>query len=466
MIFMRYPAISNLPSSEKHGLSKEQAVRVNPVKILFKNTIITATLLLLLSGISTMNVDGQANISKSGTAPNNAIKLFIDCGRDCDMDYIRENIPYVNYVRDVKEAELYLLVTEERTGSGGENFSLFFVGQEQYEGMRDTLYFSSGPDNTRDVTRRGLTHTMALGLMRYVAKTPARSSVLISYLEETTAGPMELTEDNWNHWVFQIGVEPNLSLEQKAKEFSWELQLEANRITSGWKLENEFEYDFELEIFIRDQFDDDTGEYRETRTEAVTRSWEYQNLTVKSLNNHWSAGIISEVESSTYRNLDLSMILSPAIEYNIFPYSQSNQKQLTFLYGMGLTYNDYVDTTIFNKTEERLMGQMLNINLEVQQRWGFANISLRAENYLHDFQKYLIELDGYLNIRLYRGLSLSLNGRMAFIHNQIELAKGDRSAEDVYLRLRELQTNYRYDLGIGLQYTFGSIYSNIVNPRF
>lgn len=381
------------------------------------------------------------------------------------MNYIKEMIPYVNFVRDVNEAELYLLVTREQTGSGGRNYSLFFSGYEAYEGMTDTLFFISGPDDTQDITREGLTNTIVLGLIRYIARTPFSNRLLVRYLEDPLQSREHLA-DNWNYWIFQIGIEPGLRLEQKNKQYSWELELEANRITSDWKLENEFEYDFELEIFIRDRFNEVTGDYSEIRTEAVTSSWEYQNLTVKSLTDHWSAGIKAEIESSTYRNLDLRCFISPAIEYNIFPYSQSNQRQLTFLYGLGYIYNEYVDTTIFNKTEERLLEQMLDITLEVQQRWGYADFSLSAANYMHDFRKYYVELDGHMSVRLYRGLSLSINGRMAFIHNQLELAKGGRSTEDVYLRLRELETNYRYELGVGLQYTFGSIYSNIVNPRF
>ena len=47
-----------------------------------------------------------------------------------------------------------------------------------------------------------------------------------------------------------------------------------------------------------------------------------------------------------------------------------------------------------------------------------------------------------------------------------ELPKSDASDEDVLLRQRELSTQYDYFTSIGLRYTFGSIYSNVVNPRF
>ncbi|MEA3461347.1 MAG: hypothetical protein U9R49_05670 [Bacteroidota bacterium] len=62
------------------------------------------------------------------------LRIFIDCAR-CDMNYIRDEIPYVNYVRDVKEAQLYILETRERTGSGGNKYTYTFVGQEEYAGI-------------------------------------------------------------------------------------------------------------------------------------------------------------------------------------------------------------------------------------------------------------------------------------------------------------------------------------------
>ena len=31
---------------------------------------------------------------------------------------------------------------------------------------------------------------------------------------------------------------------------------------------------------------------------------------------------------------------------------------------------------------------------------------------------------------------------------------------------RELLTGHQYEAGLGLSYTFGSIFSNVVNPRF
>ncbi len=105
----------------------------------------------------------------------NAIRVFIDCAR-CDMNYIRDEIPYVNYVRDVKEAQVYILETSEQTGSGGRRYTFAFVGQMEYEGKNDTLVYSSRPDDPRDIRRIWRTQMLKMGLMPYVAKTPLFST--------------------------------------------------------------------------------------------------------------------------------------------------------------------------------------------------------------------------------------------------------------------------------------------------
>ena len=38
--------------------------------------------------------------------------------------------------------------------------------------------------------------------------------------------------------------------------------------------------------------------------------------------------------------------------------------------------------------------------------------------------------------------------------------------EEILLELRELQSGYEYAFEFGLTYTFGSIFSAVVNPRF
>lgn len=58
---------------------------------------------------------------------------------------------------------------------------------------------------------------------------------------------------------------------------------------------------------------------------------------VKSLGAHWSAGVKGNFNSSTYLNQRASTRLTPAVEYDLFPYADATRRQLRFQYGIGLS---------------------------------------------------------------------------------------------------------------------------------
>ncbi|MFO7851781.1 MAG: hypothetical protein ACQERS_11755 [Bacteroidota bacterium] len=382
----------------------------------------------------------------------NAVKVFIDCWR-CDMDYIRREIPYVNYVRDVKEAQVYVLRTTQSTGSGGTEYTFTFIGQEDFKGMNDTLVYHSNPDDTGDQTREGTTKMLSIGLMRYVARTLLFKEIEINHLGVTEETEVE---DRWNYWVFELEMDPDFEVQESLKSFNWDNSFRASRITHALK------YEFDADMRFRET----KYTYEDTTYVKDRSSWSIDNLIVASISDHWSAGARTDLSSSTYSNLRRSFEFVPSVEYNIFPYSQSTRRQLRLLYGIGYTYNDYIDTTIYNKTKENLYEQSLDIAYQVQDQWGSVNVSLGASSYLHDFSKNRIQLNGFVRIRIVKGLSFTMRGRLARINNQLTLPKGDMDEAEILLELQELRTSYSINGGIGLSYTFGSIYSNVVNPRF
>ena len=91
------------------------------LKYILMKRIYLFSLLALFSLISLAQ-----NQTKSDSLRKDAVKLFIDC-QFCDMNHIRREIPYVNYVRDVKEAEVYMRVSSDSTGSGGRKYSIIFL---------------------------------------------------------------------------------------------------------------------------------------------------------------------------------------------------------------------------------------------------------------------------------------------------------------------------------------------------
>ena len=140
--------------------------------------------------------------------------------------------------------------------------------------------------------------------------------------------------------------------------------------------------------------------------------------------------------------------------------------QFRFLYYIGYMYNDYADTTIYDKTKEALLAHSLRGAFEVIQKWGSIDLSVSWSNYLRNFSENMLSLSGSIDWRVAKGLSINLGGSFSFIHNQISLVKGGASSEEILLRRKELETNFNYFIHFGFSYTFGSIYNNVVNPRF
>lgn len=418
-----------------------------------KKYFISACLCSLLVLIQSQPLFCQKNESGSDTLRKEAIKIFLEC-ESCDMNYTREQIPYVNFVRDIKEAQVYILINELNAGSGGSQFTFTFKGIDKFMGMKDTLVYTSNPDETSAIIRQKQTTMLQMGLMKYVARTPVFSEIEFNY----KAGQLkEEVVDKWNNWVFEISTEPLYKSEESDKELTLDNKFSVTKITEDIKLEIKLKQSYTNRNLI-----DKKGK----KATYVSNEYEGENLFVKSLGNHLSAGLKLNLLYSTIENYDLKAEILPSIEYNLFPYSEATYRQLRLLYSVGPRYNNYIDSTLFNKINERLFTQQLNIAFDVQKQWGSISLSLLGSNYLHDFSKNRLELNTTMNLRIFKGLSLQVNGSYTYLNDQINLSKGDVSDADQMLELKELATSFKFEGGIGLVYTFGSIYNNIVNPRF
>jgi len=408
--------------------------------------------LLLAGWIVSGSAAAQEGPADSVNTREDAIRIFIDCDH-CDMNYVRREIPYVNYVRDVREAQVYILETEQRTGSGGEKFTFTFEGQEDFTGMNDTLYYSASPDVTDEIERQGRTQMLKMGLMRYVAKSPLKDEVRISPARDLE---QEEVLDKWNNWVFELRASPGYDAQDTRSELELRNSVSAIKVTNDWKLELDYRHDYRRTKYT----------YDDTLYNVFRSSHRLDNLLVKSLGEHWSVGARMDLRSSTFSNTYFSIDVLPSLEYNIFPYSQSTHRQLRILYSVGNSYRIYNDTTIYDKIRENLYQQQLRMAFQVQEKWGSVNLSLEGSNFIHDFSKNKIELSGYLEVRIIKGLSVRLRGGVARIRDQLSLAREETSEADILLRLQELETGFEVRSSLSLTYTFGSIYNNIVNPRF
>lgn len=402
--------------------------------------------------------DKQANIEELDDQVNleelkeKAPRVFIDCRR-CDINYIKTEITFVNYVRDRKEADVHVLITTQRTGSGGTEHTIAFIGLRDYADIQNTLTYTSNQTDTADDVRRGLVRVLKMGLVQYAAKTPIADRISVSYKDIVTPTSVK---DKWNFWVFSLSLNGSLDKETSESNTSIRGNFSVNRVTP----------DLKIRMGVNGYFREDKYETDEGMYTSSSESESFTGLIAKSINDHWSVGAWLSLSSSTYSNIKFSISPSPAIEYNLFPYSESTRRQLRFLYKIGYIYSRYREVTVFEKTSDNLFAESLSVTLELKEPWGTATASLQGSHYFHDFSKNKIEISGELSVRLFKGFSLNIESSYERIRDQLSLALGEASWEEILLRRKELAKDYEFEISMGFSFTFGSIYSNVVNPRF
>jgi hypothetical protein len=120
--------------------------------------------------------------------PGGRLLVFLDCSL-CDMAYVQKEITFVTYVRDREGADVHLLVTAERTASGGRAFTLAFIGQGPRAGHDQTLVVSTQPNDSEEEIRASLVQTMRLGLLRYLAGTDLGRTIVVEVHDPAVRPP-------------------------------------------------------------------------------------------------------------------------------------------------------------------------------------------------------------------------------------------------------------------------------------
>lgn len=382
----------------------------------------------------------------------NAINIYLESVSN--TVFIKENIKFVNYVRDIKNADVIILQNIQSAGNGGSVYTYFFTGNNEYTGKNDTLKLFTTADNSNDEIRTKQVEILKLGLIQYVSHSDLASSISINF--NNTELETEEVEDNWKSWIFRIDTYGNSNGEQHYKNFNIQTSISVNKITEKFKIEIEYNNNFYQEFY-----------YLEDQTVKSKRVTNYfRNLLAAGIGEHFAVGFSDDFGNRSYDNKKLFVGFWPTVEYNIFPYSESNVKQLRFQYLVGSKYYQYFDTTIFNKTEELLFNHRLAVAFQISKPWGSINTSISAETYLHDFTKNRFNFDNSLRVRIFKGFTVNFYGSYSIIHDQIYLPKENLSYEEILLRQQQNATSFSYWFFAGFSYTFGSIYNNIVNPRF
>jgi len=95
------------------------------------------------------------NVGDTSEFSQDLVSVFLDCST-CDNSYIRQQINFVNYVRDVQLTQIHVFITKQATVSGGRTFTISFIGKKDFDGINNNLTYTSIKTNTEDEIRKGL----------------------------------------------------------------------------------------------------------------------------------------------------------------------------------------------------------------------------------------------------------------------------------------------------------------------
>ncbi len=416
----------------------------------------------LCLGVTLSVAPSTAHGQQSQSAPD-ALRVFFDCsGRDCNSTYYRTEIPWVNWVRDRTVAQVHLIMTSERNASGGSEYSFDFLGQELLEGQDDVLGYMSLGTDTSEENLRGISQVLAIGLARYSVLAGAGEGLEIQRTGETRELTDRLVtgdqvEDPWNFWVFNFGVNGNYDEESSENERRFRGNFSARRTTTTWRITLRGNGSYS-----RDELDlNDSTSVVDSRT-----NWNVNQDIVYALADHWSTAFTTGSSASTRSNQDFGVSVRQGIEFSFWPYEEAPRRSLTAVYRVGVEYFDWDKRTEFGKKRETRPEHRLQLQLFQRQPWGDSRVSLRVSSFLDNFSQNSVEFNGNLSVRLFRGLRFNVGGGLERIRDQIFLAAGGLTEEEILLRQRERASEYQFDIRLGLSYQFGSIFNNVVNNRF
>ncbi len=391
-------------------------------------------------------------ISFKCLAQSEKVKVFLSCR--CDDDFIKQNTLVFDYVRDRTLSDIEVFVFEISNAGGGRKYSFEYKGKNAFQNMDNEISTNIPTNLTFVEAREKLLKTYKLGMVYFLQNTSFQNQLEVNFYDDKNK-PEELSLDQWKNWVFEVSGSFNFENEKSIKEEEYNLGLEVDRVTEMWRIRSDFGMRRSVKFFSGDE-----ESYNSERKRTF-----FSGSIVKSLSNHFSTGVFGYYLNDTFRNYRSFVNFSPALEYNFIPYSEVLTREITLAYKIGYNFYEYFEKTIYGFLNQEMFNQSLTLNLRYREKWGSIYSYLVASQFLDQPDQNRLTLNNNINLRIVRGLSLRISGNFQLIRDQINLPQGEASIEDLLLRQRQISTNFQNRISLGLSYTFGSIFNNIVNTR-
>ncbi|MFY0626692.1 MAG: hypothetical protein JXR07_10365 [Reichenbachiella sp.] len=409
-----------------------------------KSVIILVTTTLLLS-ISKFPVQASTD---------NEINVFIDCN-SCDQNFLRKEINYINHVRNIQDADIYILINRVRSAAS-QIYDFTLIGHNQFDGIGNEFEYALSNTLTSDERRIAIKNVIEKSLVAYLIHTPMNNELSLDINKNVLRHETpSIVDDPWNNWVFDLYGQLNFDHQQARRKFEIRSGFNAQYVTEDWRIKSNLRYESSKLTIIED-----------SSSIVSIREKKYANASaVKSLGSHWSTGVFSGINANSYENILRRIYVGPALEFSFFPYTEVLQKEITLAYRVGLIRQNYIEESIYQVFNDNYMNQSISLNIKYRQPWGTISTNISGSHAINNFDRNRLELYNYANIRVFKGFSIRFSADMDLIQDQISLPAGNASLEDVLLQQRAIASNFDLTLGVGINYTFGSIYNNVLNTR-
>lgn len=384
---------------------------------------------------------------------NKTIKVFFDCKKPCDIDFIKEEIYFVDMVREYYYADLYVSIDYDYLNSGGRRYVISFEPINNSTLNKKDINFTTERNDSQETIRNKLVSRIKVGLVDYLVDKPIIDDISINYEKRER---VEKKQDIWKGWIFKFSYNMYANGDKNYKNLSMSGNLSASRTTK--KEDVYFGY---YQYFGSNKYKISSGFYK---TETKSRSFSF-NYTY-AVSKHFGLGLFSSFGSSTYSNYDFRSSFCPAFEYSFFPYDESLRTKLKFKNFICGNYNDYTEETIYGKMREFLYKHSVSLIWEIKRKWGELENRLSYSYYLNLPSKHEFGINSSFSVNIGRGFAFNINGNYEIGNMDVNIIRRGLSLEEILLRTREMENNYSFYISFGISYSFGSIYSKEVNYVF
>tara|TARA_A100001011_G_C14251053_1_gene817857 strand:- start:23 stop:1225 length:1203 start_codon:yes stop_codon:yes gene_type:complete len=388
-------------------------------------------------------------LSTSLFSQDNKLKTYLDCR--CDENFIKQETSFLEYVRDQDLADIVIFIRDDRNPTGSRSFEITIDGNNEYEGITSSSMAVAYSNDTSSVAREKLLNKYKLALVPFLDKANYDLDLGVN----SNFNEIEENNDKWKNWVFELSGSYNGDKEESRTTNRYDIEFEIDKLTADWRIGMELKRNETNRKFFSDD-----NEYKSTR-----KTTSFNGRVVRSISDHFSAGVFFGAYQNTYENIDFNRYLAPAIEYSFYPYKDVLSKEITLSYRIGAGKRNYIEKTIYGFEKQTLASQAVSLNIRFRQKWGNISSNLDATQFLNDGSKKRFSWRSNLDIRVFEGLAVRLSGNVNLIREQYSQAAGNTSIEDLLLQQRQIATDYRTGFSLGLSYTFGSIYNSIINTR-